>query len=156
MRYTFSLFLLLLAFWAFNSDVHTSLLFFSGLVSTTLVLLISHRLQLPDRESQPFHLVTRIAPFYCWLIKEIVCGSFTVLKLVVQGDKALSPTIITVPFDFSDELSKVIFANSITLVPGTLSLHLDKGSVRVHALTQTFADQLLSGEMARRIKRLES
>lgn len=156
MRYTFSLFLLLLAFWASNSDIHTGLLFFLGLVSAMLVLLITRRMRLLDRESLPLHLFTRIVPFYAWLLKEIVVGSFYVLKLIFRGQKALSPTIITIPLDFKDELSGVIFANSITLTPGTLSLHLDRESVQVHALTRELADGLLSGEMAQRIKDLES
>lgn len=156
MRYTASLFLLLLAFWAGNSEIHTGLLFFLGLVSVMLVLLITRRLRLLDRESLPLHLFTRIAPFYCWLLKEIFFGSLYVLKLICLGDKAISPTIITVAFEFEDELSHVIFANSITLIPGTLSLQINKESVLVHALTQQLADELLGGEMARRIKRLES
>lgn len=156
MRYTLSLLLLLIAFWASNSNIYTEFLFIGAFVSIMLVLLISHRLCLLDQESLPLHLLTRIAPFYCWLIKEIMVGSFYVLKLIFLGNKAISPTIITITLDFNDELSKVIFANSITLVPGTLSLKLDKQSVQVHALTQELADELLNGEMARRIKRLES
>ncbi|WDE02666.1 Na+/H+ antiporter subunit E [Thalassomonas actiniarum] len=156
MRYTFSLFLLLLAFWASNSEIHTGLLFFLGFVSIMLVLLITRRMRLLDRESLPLHLFTRIVPFYAWLLKEIVYSSFYVLKLIFRGEKALSPIIITIPLDFKDELSKVIFANSITLTPGTLSLHLDRDAVQVHALTRELAEALLSGEMARRIKALES
>jgi len=121
-----------------------------------LVLLITRRMRLLDRESLPLHLFIRIVPFYAWLVKEIVRGSFYVLKLIFRGEKALSPTIITIPLDFKDELSKVIFANSITLTPGTLSLQLDRESVQVHTLTRELADDLLSGEMARRIKDLES
>ncbi|WDE09030.1 Na+/H+ antiporter subunit E [Thalassomonas viridans] len=156
MRYTFSLFLLLLAFWASNSNIHTGLLFFLGLVSIMLVLLISRRMRLLDREALPLHLLVRIIPFYAWLLKEIVCGSVYVLKLIFRGKEALSPIIITVPLDFKEDLSKVIFANSITLTPGTLSLQLDRDSVQVHALTRELADELLAGEMARRIKELES
>lgn len=156
MRYTFSLFLLLLAFWAFNSGIYTGWLFFCALMSILLVMFNSHRLRLLDRESLPLHLFTRIAPFYCWLLTEMITGSLYVLTLILHGNKALSPTIFTINFDFKDELSKVIFANSITLVPGTLSLQLDKTSVLVHALTQELADELLSGEMVLRIKRLES
>jgi len=156
MRYTLGLFLLLIAFWASNSNIHTGLLFFLGLLSIILVLLISWRMSLLDSESLPLHLLIRIIPFYAWLLKEIVVNSFYVLKLIFRGEQALSPTIITIPLDFKEDLSRVIFANSITLTPGTLSLQLDRDSIQVHALTRELADELLTGEMARRIKELES
>ena len=156
MRYTFSLFLLLIAFWAVNSAYYTGLLLFLCLVSSVLVLMITHRMRLVDQESLPLHLITRIGPFYCWLIKEIVVGAIYVLRKILQGDNKLSPRVITLKLDFRDELSKVIFANSITLVPGTLTLKLDKDSIQVHALTEELAEALISGELVSRIKRLEN
>ena len=155
MRYTFTLFFILLAFWALNSEYYTLFFLFWGMASVLLVLLIAYRMGLIDKESQPLHLVTRIAPYYLWLSKEIIIGSSYVLKRIILGSKAISPTIVTLKIDFKDELSKVIFANSITLVPGTLSMQLDRETIQVHALTRELAQQLASGEMARRIKSME-
>jgi multicomponent Na+:H+ antiporter subunit E len=44
----------------------------------------------------------------------------------------------------------VIYANSITLTPGTVSVELENGSILVHALTKAGADGLSSGDMDRR------
>jgi len=49
----------------------------------------------------------------------------------------------------------VIFANSITLTPGTVSINLWRNEIRVHALTRDAAKTLRDGEMDARVSRLE-
>ena len=53
------------------------------------------------------------------------------------------------------ELARVIYADSITLTPGTLSIDLEDGSVEVHALNESYLDVLERGEMDARVCRLE-
>jgi len=45
----------------------------------------------------------------------------------------------------------VLLGNSITLTPGTLTLDLHDGVLRVHTLTEAGARDLMSGEMDRRV-----
>ncbi|PAJ73043.1 hypothetical protein CJF42_17925 [Pseudoalteromonas sp. NBT06-2] len=156
MRLTLSLFLLLIIFWTVNSGHYTHSILILGLLSIVLVLLICQRMKLVDQESLPLHLLIRISAFYCWLTKEIILGGIYVLKRILQGDTSIDPKIINIPLDFKDDICKVIFANSITLTPGTITLKLDNESIQVHALTTELADALINGEMARRIKMLES
>ena len=156
MRYPVSLFLLLSTFWLLNSSANNSLLLILGVASVLTVLLFTYKLKLLDKESLPIHLLTRIFPFYLWLIKEIVIGSCYVLKSILFRRQSIDPVTVVIKTNFSDELSKVIFANSITLVPGTLCLKLTDDSVTVHALTKYLAKQLQTNELALRVKRLES
>ena len=155
MRYQITLFLLLSAFWLINSSANNTLLLYLGFASVLIVLFFSHKLKLLDKESLPLHLFTRILPFYLWLIKEIVTGSCYVLKNILFRRQPLTPVTVTIQINFKDELSKVIFANSITLVPGTVCLKLTKDSVIVHALTKQIAEQLQDSELAMKVKRLE-
>jgi multicomponent Na+:H+ antiporter subunit E len=155
MRFTFSLLLLLMLFWTVNSEYHSGLLLLLELISILLVLFVAHSMKLMDEETLPLHLLTRIWPFYLWLGKEIVLASCYVLKKICQGNNALTPQFITLSLDFKGEMSKVIFVNAITLIPGTLSVKLAQESVQVHVLTQELADDLKSGVLARQIKRLE-
>jgi len=46
--------------------------------------------------------------------------------------------------------------NSITLTPGTLTLDVHQGVLKVHALKESGARDLLSGEMNRRVAGLHS
>jgi multicomponent Na+:H+ antiporter subunit E len=49
----------------------------------------------------------------------------------------------------------VLYANSITLTPGTVSIRVHGTKITVHAIADEVADDLLEGEMDRRVTRLE-
>jgi len=49
----------------------------------------------------------------------------------------------------------VIFANSITLTPGTVSIDVQAGEIEVHALSKEAAEELVKGEMNRRVCAIE-
>ena len=54
------------------------------------------------------------------------------------------------------DLGLVIFANSITLTPGTISIDLeDDGYILVHAISKEGTEGLEGGEMDRRVTSLE-
>jgi multicomponent Na+:H+ antiporter subunit E len=56
-----------------------------------------------------------------------------------------------VPTTKRSDVGLVTFANSITLTPGTLYLAVHADSIDVLALTRDGADDLLTGEMERRV-----
>ncbi len=49
----------------------------------------------------------------------------------------------------------MLYANSITLTPGTVSIRVHGTKITVHAIADEVADDLLEGEMDRRVTRLE-
>ena len=52
-------------------------------------------------------------------------------------------------------MEKTIYANSITLTPGTLTLEVDKSNIEVHTLRSDMLESLERGDMADRVRRLE-
>ena len=67
----------------------------------------------------------------------------------------LSPRLVRVPLSQSNELATVIYANSITLTPGTVSVDIEGDEIIVHALTQELMDGLTEGDMDQRGNYLE-
>ena len=67
----------------------------------------------------------------------------------------MSPRLIVVECTQRSDLGRVVFANSITLTPGTLTLDVRDGRVLVHALTAETAEGLQTGEMDRKVTALE-
>ena len=67
----------------------------------------------------------------------------------------ISPRLIRVRASQKTVLGHVVYANSITLTPGTISLDLRDGAILVHALTDETAEGVLNGEMNARVARLE-
>jgi multicomponent Na+:H+ antiporter subunit E len=48
-----------------------------------------------------------------------------------------------------------VYANSITLTPGTIAINVDEDMITVHALSREGAEDLKSGEMDARVSALE-
>ena len=55
----------------------------------------------------------------------------------------------------SSDLAKAIYANSITLTPGTLTVDVDPDGFTVHSMAKTFADDICSDKMNERVAKLE-
>jgi len=155
MRHIFSLFLTLAAFWLFNSGHYSVLILSLGLISIVLVLVISRQMDVIDHESQPLNLTKSIITYYLWLINEIIKSNITVVKHIWLGANSISPTISTLKVSQKTDMGKVIYANSITLTPGTVAIDLLGDEITVHALLAKDISTLEAGEMDSRVTRLE-
>jgi multicomponent Na+:H+ antiporter subunit E len=68
--------------------------------------------------------------------------------------KLIDPGIIRFKSKLSDEMSHFIFANSITLTPGTITVYATvHGDYAVHAIDK-FCAESLPGEMERRVSKI--
>lgn len=155
MRHTVSIFVVLSLIWLLNSGYYTGLLLGLGLLSVVAVVVLAHRMDVVDHESQPFHLTARLPAYYAWLIKELVKSNIDVASRVWRGKSAISPSLAILPINQRTDMGRVIYANSITLTPGTVAIDLEGDQVTVHALTSGGIAELREGEMDRRVCRLE-
>lgn len=126
-----------------------------GAMSCALVVAASARAGTLDRESLPFHMMVRSWVYLPWLLVEIIKSNFDVAKIILDPKLPMRPHIIRVSCSQKTDVGKVIFANSITLTPGTITLAIRTGEVVVHALDDEFADGLQNGEMDRRVSVME-
>lgn len=155
LRYSLYLAVVLGLIWLGNSGHYSGLLLSFGAVSILLVVWISRRMQVVDGESQPFHLSFRLLTYYIWLFRKIVESNIKVAACAWRGQAAISPVSARVPCNLQSDLSRVIYANSITLTPGTVTVSLDEGELLVHSLTESGLAELRTGEMEGRVARLE-
>lgn len=155
MRHTTTLSLSLAAFWLLNSGHNTPLMLLLGAISIAFVLYIAHRMDVVDHESQPFHLTPKLPGFCVWLIKEIILANFLVVKHIWLGNKTISPTLTTIIASQKTDMGKVIYANSITLTPGTVTVALEGDQFIIHALLAESIIDLEAGEIDRRVTELE-
>ena len=150
-----SLFLGLAVFWLINSGHYTLLILSLGLISIALVLYIAHRMDVADHESQQLLIPPKIPGFHLWLVKQIVLANISVVKHIWLGNKTISPVLTKIKANQKTDMGKVIYANSITLTPGTVAVDLVGDQITVHALLRENIEVLQAGEMDRRICRLE-
>ncbi len=155
MLHAISLSIVLLGTWLLLSGHYTPLILSFGALSLVISVGVALRMEVIDRESHPVHLTWRIPAYWIWLLIQIVKANIDVAKTILGLGDPPSPTIITVKTGQRTELGQVIYANSITLTPGTISVELENGEIMVHALTRGSADDLATGAMDRRVTTLE-
>jgi len=154
--HTLSLSLTLALFWWVNSNYSNPLLLSLGAASILLVLYIAHRMDVIDHESQPVHLSVKMPGYLLWLTKEIIVANISVVKHIWLGNSSISPTLVTIDASQHTDLGKVIYANSITLTPGTVTVDLVGNRMTIHALVKDNIDTLKAGEMDSRVTELEN
>lgn len=149
------LFLVLFGTWLLLSGHYTPLLLGLGVASCAFVAYVAHRMDVADREAHPVHLGPQAVTYWAWLVLEIVKSNIAVARLILHPRMPISPRLISVKASQHSELGKVIYANSITLTPGTVSLSVQDDMIEVHALTEEAAADLAEGEMDRRVSLLD-
>ncbi len=151
-----SLAVVLSALWLLLSGhVAEVLLLGLGAASVILTLVISIRMGVVDREGHPVHLAFRAVLYWPWLIKEIILANIDVAKAILGLSGAVRPSVFTIKASQTSDLGKTIYANSITLTPGTVTIALEGDEMTIHALTSAAADGLATGEMDRRVAWIE-
>jgi multicomponent Na+:H+ antiporter subunit E len=152
--HSLSLGAVLFAVWLLLSGHYTPFITTLGIASCALVVLVTLRMDLADREGHPIHLTWRAPTYWSWLVVEIIKANVDVAKLIISSKTPITPTLLRVKASQTSDLGQVIYANSITLTPGTISVDVANGEILVHALSREGADALLEGEMDRRVTRM--
>lgn len=145
----------LFAFWLILSGHFEPLLLSFGVFSCALVTYVAWRMDRVDRFAYIVPLSFRFFGYLAWLIKEIAVANVNVARIILNPRLPISP--IMVPFKASQksELGRMIYANSITLTPGTITTGTDGPVLRIHALTWHDVDGREEDEMDRRISAMD-
>jgi multicomponent Na+:H+ antiporter subunit E len=147
----------LYALWLLLSGfLHEPLLLGLGGISVGAVVFIAHRMDVVDHEGHPIHLSHRFGVYLPWLLWEIVKSNIAVAKVILSPKLPLSTSVMTTLGSQRSELGLTIYANSITLTPGTVTLGIDDNVLSVHALTVEAAEGVAAGDMDRRVSALEA
>lgn len=156
LTYAVSLGIVLAVLWLLLSGHYTALLVAFGIFSVAFAVFVALRMEVVDHESHPVHLRKRaIVGYWLWLLKEILKANIDVCYRIVHPGMPISPRVVNLTATQKFDLGRVIYANSITLTPGTVSMSVDGDRIQVHALSESGVRSLESGEMDRRISRLE-
>lgn len=147
-KHILSLGALLFTLWIGLSGKFTDLMLILGLSSTVLVVYISHRMDIIDHETYPAHMTFLLLRFWLFLAKEVVLANIDVIKRIFKPGKNISPQMFELPLSHTTDLARVIYANAITMTPGTISVNLNTDSITIHSLSIEAANDLRSGRMA--------
>ena len=159
MKYPLRIVLLILslfALWLLMSGIYKPLIIGFGVFSSVLCVWIIHRLELLDEKSafQDLALFSTLK-YVFWLIVEIGKADWAVTKLIISQDPQVRQRLISVPATQHSDFAKTLFANSITLTPGTITVETETERLIVHALTDEAADLKALSAMGERVTALE-
>ncbi|MBE0417928.1 MAG: Na+/H+ antiporter subunit E [Coriobacteriia bacterium] len=85
------------------------------------------------------------------LLASVLMAALQVAEVVLDPQMPIDPVIIGHRASFSRAVSRVAFANSITLTPGTLTVDVDAETFYIHCLAERFATDIATGDLERRI-----
>lgn len=149
-KHAISLIIVLSLLWLGLSGHFDALLLSLGFVSVLLIVAVTLRMDAIDREIYPVHVPVKLWRFWFFLGIEVIKSNIDVLKRIFTPGKNISPQFFELPIKLKSNLSRVIYANAITLTPGTVSVKVDtkKESIMIHSLSIESAEDLCSGRMA--------
>lgn len=132
----FALNIVLTVAWAFFTGAWSLLSVFIGFVLAFIVLWLPRGLWGDVTYFQRFWQVGHLIVVFFY---ELVVSGATVARLVLKPGLKFRSAIIAVPLDTRSDLEITLFANLISLTPGTLSLDVsdDRRTLYVHAMEST-------------------
>lgn len=146
--------LFLVAFWAVLSGYFTVLLLSFGVGSAILVSWTLRRMDKVDDEPIGVRPGFGLMAYLVWLIGCVVRSNIDLARRIWDRELPVQPAWERLDVAVRTPLEKTIYANSITLTPGTLTTDVGEDHFMVHCLTQEGIDELREGEMERRIRGL--
>lgn len=125
-------------------------IFFSISVSSLIIMKLFN-INFTD-ELKTFRSLIGTLRYLIWLLKEIIISSLLVAYKILRY-KTLANRIISLRnIDLNIE-KKALFANSITLTPGTFVVNFGK-TITVHCIDKNFAEATEENLMYKKIKNL--
>ena len=146
---------LLAAVWVAWSWHFEPLIVGFGVVAVVITVLLARRLGVLDEETAPFELNVRLFVYLPWLMWQVLKANLQTARLILHPKMPIRPHLIRLRADQRTTLGKVIFANTITITPGTISLDLNNGVILVHCLDDAMASEDDSGATSRMVHWLE-
>ena len=151
----FGLGAILFVFWLLLSGHYTPLLIGLGVASCTLVVYLSLRMDLVDVELLTIPINGSFWMYAPWLIKEIFVANVAVAKIILDPKLPISPKFVHFHGSQTTDMGRALYANSITLTPGTITTGVEGQEFEIHALTAADLETNEQEEMDRRCTRVE-
>ncbi|MCR3923240.1 MAG: Na+/H+ antiporter subunit E [Firmicutes bacterium] len=89
------------------------------------------------------------------LVYNVVTANIALAKIVLRRRMPISPGFILVRTKLTQGLTRVLYANSITLTPGTITINMDQDRLLVHAITEDAARDVAQWYMQEKLAEIE-
>lgn len=87
---------------------------------------------------------------------EIIKANLITIKVIASHRYEIEPVLVSFDVHFETQTAKVLFANSITLTPGTITVDIVEDKYTVHALDVSYIDGINNGKIVEILHRMEA
>ena len=128
-----------------------------GFAVCTLVVWFNNDILVKKNEFPPLTLrrIKILVMHAGFMLVEIVKANIQVVQIVLSPTLKFNQGLVIFTPKLQYEWNEVLFANSITLTPGTLTLEIDHDTYTVHVLDMSKADSLVSWKIQDNLRALE-
>lgn len=152
------MYLLLFGLWlALNGKVTVEICLF-GVGVTAALGALAYALfgYTPRREWAFWKRVPLFCVYLAALLFEIVRANAKVLGIILHPKRELRQSLVVVETGLRSRFARFVFANSITLTPGTITVRADGSRFTVHCLSREMIDGVENGTLCRLLRRMEA
>lgn len=149
---------LFLLWFVFNGKFTWELAGFGAVISVALAWFVQRFIAPGFTLKMQMAAVKRIPEYlrYAWLlIKEIIKANFAVLQLILTDRDVVVPKLVSFKADLKTRAARVALADSITLTPGTITVHLQGDEYLVHCLDESMEAGLPGSVFEIQLKKIE-
>jgi multicomponent Na+:H+ antiporter subunit E len=118
-----------------------------------VICLAVSALAFPWRARRPFPLL-RFMAFLPWALWQVILSNLAVARLVLSRRPAIAPHLVTRRPAVQGNRALTVLGALITLPPGTLTVEITQDLLIIHALDDPSAAPIVSGEFARRVRKV--
>jgi len=129
-----------------------------GFFASLLVVFYNCDLVFNDLEATKitFKFIGRLIHLFIVLLIEIVKSNIHVMMIVLSPKMKINPGFKKIKQPLKKEFNQALFANAITLTPGTLTVDMDDEYILVHGLEMEHIDDIKKSDMQKAFERLEA
>ena len=146
MSHLFRLGVILVVVWLLLSGIYEPLMLSFGLISILISLWLTKRMLRIDQEQFTFFVTISLLKFLAQLFYKVIVSNYDV-TLRVLGIRPVESTFITIDVPFDNDVAKALYANAITLTPGSASIALSDNTLLVHTISEQGALDLAQGDI---------
>tara|TARA_A100001015_G_C15038634_1_gene737987 strand:- start:3397 stop:3885 length:489 start_codon:yes stop_codon:yes gene_type:complete len=153
----FITFVVIFSIWLLWSGLYDSFHIALGIISSIIVVSWTGHLFTDSHKDIITRIIqwVRFEKYGIWLLWQIVLANIEVFKLAFHPKvlTQLNPKLISFQTRLKGDVAKYMFAQSITLTPGTVTVRIHDNEIKVHAINDDAASAL-PGEMQDRIAKI--
>lgn len=152
----------LFGFWLALSQRADPLFIVMGAVTAAAVTLVTHRIAGATLRHDVGHLpvaqiplaMVRAVTFAIWMAGRILMASVQLAVIALSPKMPLDPCTIRFRTQLRRPIARATLANSISLVPGTLTVDIEGSEFVVHALNPDQVADIVSGRLQNKVAKL--